>query len=219
MEVGDRAGDLYAFHLSDGSVPAGWSSVAAVGHHRVRPGVWHHRERRCHHVGGGRHERHHACRATRRSTPPRRWWRRPPASDLYFDAGNAADPTEGGYYAYGPDGTLLWNDVRHQPVDRSPSRYRRAGLADGGFRRRYPLRRGRIAGPADRRVARRQTARRSAGGPSSRPTACSPPRPWAISTAPARTRLSSVVRPRPASPTGATTRTGATCGSSTTMVA
>ena len=39
----------------------------------------------------------------------------PAGSDIYFDAGNAADPCEGGYYAYGPSGALLWNELATNP--------------------------------------------------------------------------------------------------------
>ena len=150
VEVGDRAGDLYAFHLSDGSVPAGWSTsppsatitsgqgcgisgndgattTAAVGTNGISvPG-------------------NPPIDSTASVVPT------PTGSDLYFDAGNAANPSEGGYYAYGPGGALRWNEVGHQPLDRPPARHRRPGIADGGFRRRHSLRRRRLAGPADRR--------------------------------------------------------------------
>jgi hypothetical protein len=114
VEVGDRAGDLYAFHLSDGSVPAGWSTSppsaiitsgqgcgisgndgattsAAVGTNGINvPG-------------------HPPIDSTASVLPT------PAGSDLYFDAGNAANPSEGGYYAYGPSGTLRWNEAATNP--------------------------------------------------------------------------------------------------------
>ena len=114
VEVGDRAGDLYAFHLSDGSVPAGWSTsppsatitsgqgcgisgndgattTAAVGTNGISvPG-------------------HPPIDSTASVVPT------PTGSDLYFDAGNAANPSEGGYYAYGPSGALRWNEAATNP--------------------------------------------------------------------------------------------------------
>jgi hypothetical protein len=114
VEVGDRAGDLYAFHLSDGSVPSGWSTsppsatitsgqacgiagndgattAAAVGINGIRvPG-------------------NPPIDSTASVVPT------PAGDDLYFDAGNAADPSEGGYYAYGPGGTPLWNTLATNP--------------------------------------------------------------------------------------------------------
>jgi len=114
VEVGDRAGDLYAFGLSDGSVPAGWSASppsatiasgqacgisgndgattsAAVGTNGISvPG-------------------NPPIDSTASVVPT------PAGSDVYFDAGNAADPAVGGYYAYGPGGTLLWNEDATNP--------------------------------------------------------------------------------------------------------
>ncbi len=114
VEVGDRAGDLYAFHLSDGSVPAGWSTsppsatitsgqacgitgndgattAAAIGTNGIRvPG-------------------NPPIDSTASVVPTSA------GDDLYFDAGNAADPSEGGYYAYGPGGALLWNTFATNP--------------------------------------------------------------------------------------------------------
>ena len=155
VEVGDRAGDLYAFHLSDGSVPAGWSpsppsatitsgqacgidgndgatTSAAVGTNGIR-------------VAGNP-----PIDSTASVVPTAA------GDDLYFDAGNAADPSEGGYYAYGPGGTPLWNTLATNPSTDPLPDIGVAGLADGGFRRRYPLRRRRVAGPTDRRLAGRR---------------------------------------------------------------
>ena len=114
VEVGDRAGALYAFDLADGSVPAGWSTsppsatitsgqacgisgndsattTAAVGTNGISvPG-------------------HPPIDSTASVVPT------PAGSDVYFDAGNAADPTVGGYYAYGPSGSLMWNESATNP--------------------------------------------------------------------------------------------------------
>jgi hypothetical protein len=120
VEVGDRAGALYAFHLSDGSVPAGWSKSppSAI-------------------IGSGQ-----ACAITGNDSatttaavgtngiavpgnPPidstASVISTPAGSDIYLDAGNAADPTQGGYYAYGPTGNLLWNELAtNPPTDAHP---------------------------------------------------------------------------------------------------
>ena len=114
VEVGDRAGDLYAFHLSDGSVPAGWSTAPPSA--TITSG------QACGITGNDG-----ATTAAAVGTNGIRVPGNPPidstasvvatsaGDDLYFDAGNAADPTEGGYYAYGPGGTLLWNTFATNP--------------------------------------------------------------------------------------------------------
>jgi hypothetical protein len=114
VEVGDRAGDVYAFHLSDGSVPAGWSTSppsAAIGSGRACG------------ITGNDGATTSAAFGTKGINVPGN----PPidstaavlptaaGSDAYFDAGNAADPMVGGYYAYGPDATLLWNEFATDP--------------------------------------------------------------------------------------------------------
>jgi hypothetical protein len=114
VEVGDRAGDLYAFHLSDGSVPAGWSTSppsATVGSGQA-----------CGITGNDSATTSAAVGTNGINVPGN-----PPidstasvvstsaGSDVYFDAGNAADPMVGGYYAYGPSGTLLWNEFATDP--------------------------------------------------------------------------------------------------------
>jgi hypothetical protein len=120
VEVGDRTGHLYAFHLSDGSAPAAWSSSPPSSS-----------------VGGGE-----GCGisgndgtvttpevgANGVSVPGN-----PPidstasvvataaGSVVYFGAGNAALPTQGGYYAYGANAHLLWNHlVTNPPSDTLP---------------------------------------------------------------------------------------------------
>jgi hypothetical protein len=114
VEVGDRAGDLYAFHLSDGSAPAGWSTSSPSA--TITSG------RACGITGNDG-----ATTAAAVGTNGLRVPGDPPidstasvvatsaGDDLYFDAGNAADPSEGGYYAYGPGGTLLWNTFATNP--------------------------------------------------------------------------------------------------------
>ena len=117
VEIGDREGYLYAFHLSDGSVPAAWAGAPASAS-----------------VGSGE-----ACgiagndEATAKpalgtngiavaGNPPidstASVASTPYGSFIYFGAGNAADPGLGGYYAYGPSGHLLWSKaVTNPPTD------------------------------------------------------------------------------------------------------
>jgi hypothetical protein len=114
VELGDRAGELYAFHLSDGSVPAGWSSApssATIGSGQA-----------CGITGNDSATTSAAAGVNGISVPGNppidstaSVVTTPAGSDVYFDAGNAADPTVGGYYAYGPAGTPLWNQVATNP--------------------------------------------------------------------------------------------------------
>jgi hypothetical protein len=120
VEVGDRAGDLYAFNLADGAVPAGWSSSspsATVGSGRacgiagndggtITPATG---------VNGIAVPGSPPIDSTASVVPTSA------GSDVYFDAGNAADPTQGGYYGYGPGGNLLWSqNVANPPTDTVP---------------------------------------------------------------------------------------------------
>ncbi len=114
VEVGDRAGDLYAFDLSDGSVPVGWSTAPPSAT-----------------VGSGQ-----GCGITTNDgstvapAPGINGIAVPGAppidstasveqtsfgSDVYFTAGNAFDPDQGGYYAYAANGQLLWSQPAPNP--------------------------------------------------------------------------------------------------------
>ena len=58
-----------------------------------------------------------------------------PNGNLYVGGGNAAAPVDGGYYAYGPNGTELWNQVVTNPTtDTDPLGGVQASLslAEGG---------------------------------------------------------------------------------------
>jgi hypothetical protein len=158
-----------------------------------------------------------ACPATRRSTPPHRWCR-PRRQRRLFRRRERRGSHRGRLLRLRPRRHAVVERVAtNPPTDAVPDTGVQA--SPGGCRRRCPVRRRRIAGAARPTRCAPRMARNSAGGPSSRPTASSPRRPSVISTAPARTRWSSAVHPRPASPTAATTRTVATCGSSTTTAA
>ena len=123
VEVGDRQGYLYAFHLSStGEVPtspAGWSfgEGASVG-----PG------RGCGNPGNDGGSVNPATGVNGVPVPGN-----PPidstgsvasgpgGATLYTDAGNAAEGRTGGYYAYGARGNLEWNQiVSNPPSDSTP---------------------------------------------------------------------------------------------------
>jgi hypothetical protein len=114
VEFGDRAGNIYAFHLADGSVPAGWGGTQGQD------------------VGSGQ-----GCGISATSgTTPNMGFRGTAVpgnvpidstasvagnSTVYFGAGNAADPIDGGYFAYAANGTQQWNQVvQNPPTDSAP---------------------------------------------------------------------------------------------------
>ena len=73
--------------------------------------------------------------------------------DLYFGAGNAASPVDGGYYAYSSNGTEVWNQVVTNPAtDTAPDGGVQASLSIG---RRRVARRRRLAGADDLRAGQR----------------------------------------------------------------
>jgi hypothetical protein len=115
VEVGDREGNLYAFSLTDGSVPAGWSNgpdSASVGSGQscdisgndgqtATPAVG---------VNGIGVPGHPAIDSTASVIATQ------DGDILYLDGGNAATPNDGGYYAYSSSGQLLWNQVVNNPA-------------------------------------------------------------------------------------------------------
>jgi hypothetical protein len=124
VEVGDRSGQVYAFHIANpvagAPTPAtGWASAPIA-----EP------------VGSGQ-----GCGISGDDNAPAAVGVNgvtvagdPPIdstastiaganglSTVYFDAGNAAAPVTGGYYAYNPNGTELWNQVVTDPsTDTAP---------------------------------------------------------------------------------------------------
>ncbi len=115
VEFGDRQGDIYAFGVSNGSVPAGWgeSTDSPV-------------------VGSGQGCDVSVNGGASLGTPAYEGVSVPENSpidstasvvnsNLYFGAGNAAAPALGGYWAYGPGGNELWNQiVENPPGDNQP---------------------------------------------------------------------------------------------------
>jgi hypothetical protein len=117
VEVGDRSGHLYAFHISSTSQtpssPTGWTtgSGAAVG-----PGQG------CGISGNDGGLASPATGVDGVAVPGN-----PPidstasaltnngTAELFFGAGNAAESTTGGYFAYGANATIQWNQVVQNP--------------------------------------------------------------------------------------------------------
>ena len=79
--IGDRAGNVYAFHLSNGSAVRGWPA------HTAGP-----------------------VDSTPSATPNGFG-----TDTVFVGAGNAADPSAGGYYAFNSSGTQLWSHSAQDP--------------------------------------------------------------------------------------------------------
>jgi len=128
VEVGDRQGSLYGLNLQTGSVVSGWGSGTGS---TIGSGQG------C--ADGDPGGATPATGANGMEVPGS-----PPIDstasvngngNLYFGAGNAASPVDGGYYAYAPNGTQLWNQVvTNPPSDPAPDGGVQASLpiADGG---------------------------------------------------------------------------------------
>ncbi len=118
VEVGDRQGDIYAFHIGGASqgaptTPAGWTNgsgatlgvgqgcgISGIDNGTPATGV-----NGVTVAGNPAIDSTASVSTTANGT-----------SELYFGAGNAAEPIEGGYYAYGASANLLWNQVVQNPV-------------------------------------------------------------------------------------------------------
>ena len=124
VEVGDRQGDLYGLNLQTGAVLPGWGSGAGQN---VGPGQG------ClsNPIGGPPAEGVNGIEVP--GNPPVDSTASVNASngDLYFGAGNAASPVDGGYYAYSPNGTEAWNQVVTNPSTDNAS--------DGGVQASLPV--------------------------------------------------------------------------------
>ena len=124
VEVGDRQGNIYGLNLQTGAVLPGWGSGSgsAVGSGQGcmsnpsggSPGTG---------VNGVAVPGNPPIDSTASVSPSN--------GDLYFGAGNAAAPIDGGYYAYAPNGTEAWNQVVTNPAtDNAP---------DGGVKASLPV--------------------------------------------------------------------------------
>lgn len=123
VEIGDRQGDIYAFDLAGGSgtstaatVAPGWNTATGTA------------------VGAGTGCNQPASNVGTvlsgaqgievPESPPIDSTAsiNPSNGNLLFDAGNAAEPTDGGYYEYGPGGNEVWNQVvANPPTDTVPN--------------------------------------------------------------------------------------------------
>jgi hypothetical protein len=130
VEVGDRQGFLYAFDLNQGNPLPGWGGTQGA---TIGPGG-----------GCGNPDTTGAVPAqgvtgiqVPGSPPIDSTASVDPANggDLYFGSGNAASPVDGGYDAYAPNGSPVWNQVVINPsTDTAPDGGVQASLAiaDGG---------------------------------------------------------------------------------------
>jgi hypothetical protein len=129
VEIGDRQGDLYAFGLTSGAVPSGWNPATGTA------------------VGAGT-----GCNQSTSnvgtvllgaqgigvpgSAPIDSTASVDPSNGtLLFDAGNAAESLDGGYYDYTAGGSPVWNQVvTNPPTDTVPNGGVSASLSigDGG---------------------------------------------------------------------------------------
>jgi PQQ-like domain len=122
IEVGDRQGEIYGLNLVSGAVLPGWGSGTGST------------------IGSGQ-----GCLSTPSGGSPATGVNgvgvpgSPPVDstasvgngDLYFGAGNAASPVDGGYYAYSSNGSEVWNQVVTNPAtDTAP---------DGGVQASLPI--------------------------------------------------------------------------------
>ena len=114
VEFGDRQGRLYGFNLATGATAAGWGTTTA--NPTIGPGQG------CGQTGtGGVMPRGPAAVGVEvpGAVPVDSTSSIDPGSgNLFFGGGNGAEPGEGGYYAYSPGGTPVWNQtVTNPPTD------------------------------------------------------------------------------------------------------
>jgi outer membrane protein assembly factor BamB len=116
IEIGDRQGHLYGLNLSDGSVAQGWGSgqgqSIGSGQGCGNPGT----------SGAMPAMGDNGVQVP--GSPPidsTASVNNAQGGNLYFGGGNAASPIEGGYYAYTPGGSPVWNQVvTNPPTDTMP---------------------------------------------------------------------------------------------------
>ncbi len=122
VEVGDRSGHLYGLSLATGSVLPGWGSGsgAVIGPAQGCTGT----------PSGGTPAIGINGIAVPGNPPVDSTASVTAAGTLTFGAGNAAAPVDGGYYAYSPAGSFVWNRVVvNPPTDTAP---------DGGVQASLP---------------------------------------------------------------------------------
>jgi hypothetical protein len=114
VEFGDRQGDLYGFSLATGATAPGWGTTTS--NPTVGPGQG------CGqgNTGGVTPLSPASVGVEVPGAPPvdSTASTDPGSGNLFFGAGNGAEPGEGGYYAYSPGGTPVWNQtVTNPPTD------------------------------------------------------------------------------------------------------
>ncbi len=110
VEVGDRQGDLYGLNMSNGLPAAGWNNTtgagggAGTGCNQSTSGI-----------GTEKTPAYNGVEVP--GSPPVDSTASvdPTNGNLLIDAGNAAEASYGGYYAYTPGGTQVWNQVVNNP--------------------------------------------------------------------------------------------------------
>ena len=108
VEVGDRQGYLYGLDLANGSPAPGWGNGTGNG---VGPGQG------CNSSPSGGTPGMGVIGVQVPGSPPIDSTASVgPNGNLYVGGGNAAAPVDGGYYAYGPNGAELWNQVVTNPT-------------------------------------------------------------------------------------------------------
>ncbi len=126
VEVGDREGSIYGLNLQNGSSVPGWDNGTGSG---LGSGQG------CNNPTGGTPATGSIGVEVPGSPPIDSTASVGPTGNLYFGAGNAAAPIDGGYYSYGPNGSELWNQVVTNPSsDTVPNGGVQASLSigDGG---------------------------------------------------------------------------------------
>jgi PQQ enzyme repeat len=122
VEVGDRQGVLYGLDLQTGAVLPGWGSGTGG---TVGSGQG------CLSAPSGGSPATGVNGVEVPGSPPVDSTASVGNGDLYFGAGNAASPVDGGYYAYSSNGTEAWNQVVTNPAT--------DGAPDGGVQASLPL--------------------------------------------------------------------------------
>ena len=123
VEVGDRSGHLYGLSLANGSVVPGWGGGTGAS---VGPG-----QGCATNPSGGTPATGINGVQVPGSPPVDSTASVTGNGSLTFGAGNAAAPVDGGYYAYGSNGSEQWNQVvENPPSDTAP---------DGGVQASLPV--------------------------------------------------------------------------------
>ncbi len=205
VEVGDRQGYLYGLDLANGSPAPGWGNGTGNG---VGPGQG------CNSSPSGGTPGMGVIGVQVPGSPPIDSTASVgPNGNLYVGGGNAAAPVDGGYYAYGPNGAELWNQVVTNPTTDTDSL--------GGVQASLSLAAGGTQVEAGSLGQETYALNTSNGSPAVNwPAvlgrhACSRPRPSATSTAPGPRTSSPAARRRTASRTARATPTAGTSASST----